>query len=36
MAANVLSLPLRLKVEGDERTYKMEIALKIDSIIPED
>jgi signal recognition particle receptor subunit beta len=36
ISANAISIPLRLKVEGDSRTYTMEMAIKIDSLIPEE
>jgi hypothetical protein len=36
IAANVINVPVRLKIQGDERIYKMDFAIKLDSIIPED
>jgi signal recognition particle receptor subunit beta len=35
ISVNAISIPLHLKVEGDSRTYTMELAIKIDSLIPE-
>ncbi|HHO77172.1 MAG TPA: hypothetical protein ENN05_12205 [Deltaproteobacteria bacterium] len=35
ISANAINIPVRLKIEGDERIYTMELALKIDSLIPE-
>ena len=35
ISANAINIPIRLKIEGDERTYTMDLALKIDSLIPE-
>ncbi len=36
ISVNAISIPLHLKVEGDSRTYTMEMAIKIDSLIPEE
>lgn len=36
IATNVINIPVRLKIQGDERIYKMDFAIKLDSIIPED
>ena len=36
ISVNAVNLPLHLKLEGDPRTYTMELAIKIDSLIPED
>jgi signal recognition particle receptor subunit beta len=36
IAVNVVNLPLHLKIEGDTRTYTMDLAIKIDSLIPEE
>lgn len=36
IAANAINLPLRLKIGGDDRTYSMDVAIKLDSIIPEE
>jgi signal recognition particle receptor subunit beta len=35
ISANALSIPIRLKIEGDERTFMMDLAIKIDSLLPE-
>lgn len=35
ISVNAMSIPLHLKVEGDSRTYTMELAIKIDSLVPE-
>jgi signal recognition particle receptor subunit beta len=36
ISVNAVNLPLHLKIEGDPRTYTMELAIKIDSLIPEE
>jgi hypothetical protein len=36
ISANAFSLPIKLKFENDDKTYTMEIAFKLDKIIPED
>ncbi|MBN2298151.1 MAG: hypothetical protein JXM72_06130 [Deltaproteobacteria bacterium] len=36
ISANAINIPIRLKIEGDERTYTMNLALKLDSLIPEE
>jgi hypothetical protein len=36
ISVNAISIPLHLKVEGDSRTYTMEMAIKIDSLISEE
>ncbi len=36
ISANALSVPIKVKIEGDERTFMMELAIKLDSLIPED
>jgi len=35
ISANAINIPIRLKIEGDERTYTMNLALKLDSLIPQ-
>jgi len=36
ISANAISIPLCIKIEGDERTYKMDLAIKMDSLIPQE
>ncbi len=36
ISVNAVNLPLKLKIEGDERTYNMDLAIKLDSLIPEE
>jgi len=36
ISVNAISIPLHLKIEGDPRTYTMELAIKIDNLIPEE
>lgn len=36
ISANAISIPLHLKIEGDSRTYVMDLAVKIDKIVPEE
>ena len=36
ISANAFSLPIKIKIENDDKTYIMEIAFKLDKIIPED
>ncbi len=35
ISTNAISIPIRLKIEGDERTYMMDLAIKLDSLIPQ-
>lgn len=35
ISVNAISIPLHLKIEGDERTFVMDLAVKIDKIVPE-
>jgi len=35
ISVNAISIPLRLKIEGDSRTFMMDVAVKIDRIVPE-
>lgn len=35
ISANAISIPIRIKIEGDERTYMMNLAIKMDSLIPQ-
>jgi signal recognition particle receptor subunit beta len=36
VSVNAISIPLRLKIEGDNRIFKMDVAIKLDKIIPEE
>jgi len=36
ISANAISLPIKLKFDENERTYMMDIAIKLDKLIPED
>lgn len=36
ISVNALSIPVRLKIEGDERVFTMDLAIKLDKLIPED
>jgi signal recognition particle receptor subunit beta len=35
ISANAISIPIRIKIEGDERTYMMDLAIKMDSLVPQ-
>jgi len=35
ISVNAISIPLHLKIEGDSRTFTMDLAVKIDRIVPE-
>ena len=35
ISTNAISIPLRIKIEGDDRTYIMDLAIKMDSLIPQ-
>ncbi|MEA3223359.1 MAG: hypothetical protein U9P49_09385, partial [Thermodesulfobacteriota bacterium] len=36
ISANAINLPIKLKFDENERTYMMDIAIKLDKLIPED
>lgn len=36
ISANAISLPIKMKFDKDERTYMMDIAIKLDKLVPED
>jgi hypothetical protein len=36
VSVNAISIPLRLKIEGDNRVFKMDVAIKLDKIKPEE
>lgn len=36
ISVNAITIPLHLKLEGDPRTFTMDIAIKLDSLVPED
>ncbi len=36
ISANAISIPIRLKIEGDKRMFTMDLAIKLDSLLPED
>lgn len=36
LSVNALSVPIRFKMEGDDRIFTMDLAIKLDKIIPED
>jgi len=35
ISANAFSIPLRIKIEGDERVFQMDMAIKLDKLTPE-
>lgn len=35
VSTNVISIPISLKIEGDDRTFVMDMAIKMDSLIPQ-
>lgn len=36
ISANAISIPIRLKIEGDKRMFTMDLAIKLDSLLAED
>jgi hypothetical protein len=36
ISANAISIPIRIKIEGDMKVYKMDLAIKLDGFKPED
>ncbi len=36
ISVNAISIPIHLKLEGDSRTFTMDLAIKLDRLIPED
>jgi hypothetical protein len=36
ISVNAISIPLHLKIEGDPRTFTMDLAVKLDRIVPEE
>jgi mutual gliding-motility protein MglA len=36
ISVNAISIPLHLKIEGDSRTFTLDLAVKLDNLIPED
>lgn len=36
ISVNAISIPLHLKIEGDSRTFMMDLAIKLDKIVPQE
>lgn len=36
ISVNAISIPLHLKIEGDERMYTLDLAIKLDKLLPEE
>jgi hypothetical protein len=36
ISSNAISVPLRVKIEGDMKVYRLDLAIKLDGFKPED